>query len=155
SRAQLIRQLRCPAGTSQTIPRAPDAEAYPLSLSQERFWFLQQLEPDNAAYNLPMAVRIRGHLSPSRLESSLTRVVERHAALRTTFHESDGQVLQKISPATSIPLPVVDLSPSDVPLEAAYERVARLAAEPFRLDAAPPLRTLLVRIGADDHVLAF
>lgn len=153
-RAQLIRQLRKPSELSQSIPRAAEADAYPLSLSQERLWFLQQLEPESPAYNLVLAVRIRGALNADRLESSLARVVERHTVLRTTFHESNGQALQRISPATPPSLPFLDLSQHDIPLQKARERIVLLASEPFRLDAAPPLRSLLVRVGEDDHVLA-
>ncbi|MFD0500343.1 condensation domain-containing protein [Streptomyces rhizosphaericus] len=68
------------------------------SFAQQRLWFLDQLEPGNASYNLPFAVRVRGRLDISHLSRALSLVVARHEALRTTFGEAGGQPVQRIEP---------------------------------------------------------
>jgi acyl carrier protein len=45
----------------------------PLSFAQERFWFLDQLTPGTAAYNVPLALRIEGQLDVRALERASTR----------------------------------------------------------------------------------
>ena len=73
-RALLQQALRGRAGAAPSIPRrAPDAGDAPLSFAQERIWFLDQLEPGSAAYNLPSAVRIHGPLDAAVLERALGR----------------------------------------------------------------------------------
>jgi len=101
------------------LPRAaPPIEPMPdgdrqgrlsLSFAQERLWLLDQLQPGNAAYNIPIAVRLRGALDPRRLARCLDAVAARHESLRTTFHAVDGQPFQRIAPAVALRLPVVDL----------------------------------------------
>src|SRR4029077_19944789 len=76
------------ASAPQTLPplgRAPRDSSLALSFAQERLWFLDQLAPGSAAYNLPAAVRLRGDLSGAALAAALTEIVRRHEALRTTF----------------------------------------------------------------------
>ena len=82
----------------------------PLSFAQERLWFLDQLTPGTAAYNVPTAVRLQGRLDVAALERSLNEIVRRHEILRTTFVLQDEHPGQVIAPATPRPLPQVDLS---------------------------------------------
>ena len=65
----------------------------PASFAQQRLWFLEQLEPGNAAYNLASAFRIRGILDIDALARALQTIVQRHDSLRTTFTAVDGQVM--------------------------------------------------------------
>ncbi len=90
----------------QPVPRDG---AIPLSLAQERLWFLDQLEPGCAAYNIPAALRLEGPLNVVALEQSLREIVRRHEILRTTFPTEDGRSVQVIAPAQPWTLPVVDL----------------------------------------------
>ncbi|MET0395249.1 MAG: non-ribosomal peptide synthase/polyketide synthase, partial [Longimicrobiaceae bacterium] len=127
------------------------------SFAQQRLWVVDRLEPGSAAYNMPFALRLRGALDAAALRAGLDALVRRHETLRTTFAERDGAPVQVIHPATPVPLPVVDLRAlPDVEREAA---AGRLAAEeslrPFDLARGPLLRSTLLRLAADDHVLCF
>ena len=84
--------------------------ALPLSFAQERLWFLDQLEPGSAVYNIPVALRLGGALDVAALERALDEIVRRHEALRTTFAEVDGAPVQVIAPFGGFALPVEDLS---------------------------------------------
>src|SRR5439155_25961574 len=81
----------------------------PLSYAQQRLWFLEQLEPSRAVYNLPLAWRFSGDLNVPALEQSLDEMVRRHEILRTTFPSVDGQPGQVITPDLALPLPMADL----------------------------------------------
>src|SRR5215475_5030042 len=82
----------------------------PLSFSQQRLWFLNQLEPGSAFYNVPIAGRLLGRLDISALERALTEIVRRHEVIRTTFADLDGRSVQIIRPPYSVKLFVNNLS---------------------------------------------
>ncbi|WP_349345022.1 non-ribosomal peptide synthetase [Streptomyces rapamycinicus] len=124
------------------------------SFAQQRLWFLDQLEPGNASYNLPFAVRVRGRLDISHLSRALSLVVARHEALRTTFGETGGQPVQRIEPPAPVP---VRLEPVPGGSEERLAEVRRLAGaeitEPFDLSTGPLLRAKALRLDEQDHVL--
>ena len=120
----------------------------PLSFSQERLWFLDQLDPGSAAYNIPAAVELAGPLDAEVLREALGEVVRRHEALRTTFPSHGGEPYQAIAPAAPLQLPVVDVDAA-----AAADFARREAVQPFDLAAGPLLRATLLRLGAERHVL--
>ncbi len=127
----------------------------PLSFAQQRLWFLEQLEPGNVAYNIPLAVRLRGRLDVNALRASLQEIVRRHEALRTRFTRVGDQPAQVITPELSLAVTVDDLR--DLP-EAEREPEARRrvladAQQPFDLTRAPLLRVRLLRLDDEDHVL--
>jgi acyl carrier protein len=136
----------------------------PLSFTQQRLWFLQQLSPDSDFYNVSTAFRIRGLLDPDALRRAVTEVVARHESLRTTFPvTAAGTPVQVIQPARLVSLPVMDLTVSSdgstdpvVQAEVA-ERARRIASElvraPFDLATQPGLRATLLRLGELDHML--
>ncbi len=100
-RALLERQLRergVNALVPQTIARRGADEPCPLSIDQERLWFISCLEPDSPAYNLTTAVRVSGRLKKSVLRRSFDEVIKRHEILRTTFPARDGEPYQRIAP---------------------------------------------------------
>src|SRR3954453_19996919 len=74
----------------------PAGEPVPLSFTQQRLWFLAQLDGSSAAYNIPIAVRLRGHLDRAALVRALEAVVGRHEALRPRFVDHDGVPYQHI-----------------------------------------------------------
>src|SRR5579862_1836660 len=88
-----------------SIPRRPGNAEIPLSFAQQRLWFLDQLDPGNAVYNMPVALRLSGELQLSALERSLNELLKRHEVLRATFVSQDGRPVQRISPALGIDLP--------------------------------------------------
>ena len=78
--------------------RALETHSSPLTFSQQRLWFAEQLDPGTPTYNIPFVVEMRGELDVAALERSLEELVARHETLRTTFQSVDGQPLQVIAP---------------------------------------------------------
>ena len=154
-RILLAMELSKQAAPRPRIERTPRAELLPASFAQERLWFLEQRDPGTLAYLMPIAVRLRGALDVPGLTDSLTAVVARHEALRTTFTDIGGVAYQRIGSPAPVPLPVSDLS-SLSPEAAEAELAAAQRAEtttPFELATGPLLRARLLRIAPDDHLL--
>ncbi|HVR95722.1 MAG TPA: non-ribosomal peptide synthase/polyketide synthase, partial [Thermoanaerobaculia bacterium] len=140
------------SGEGQAPPIVPvlrDGDL-PLSFAQQRLWFLDQLEPGNPAYNIPLAVRLTGELPVDRLRGVFAEVVRRHESLRTTFASRDGRAVQVISPPR-VELPVLDLS--QVPESEALRLARDEARRPFDLQRGPLLRLALVRLSEKEHLL--
>jgi len=131
-------------------------EKLPLSFSQQRLWFLQQLAPSSPEYNISAAVRLTGSLDIGALKQSLQAIFRRHEVLRTRFTEVDGQPVQVIEPADKqdLPLRIIDLS--EVPTSEREEKAQWIAKEdalqPFDLTQSPLLRLTLVRLDTQAHL---
>ncbi|TWF97087.1 amino acid adenylation domain-containing protein [Kitasatospora viridis] len=139
------------------LRRRPDGGPAPLSVDQQRLWFLDQLHPGSADYNVPMSLWLHGPLDPGALRSALAEVVRRHEVLRTRFVlDEDRLPVQLVEPGGEFELPEEDLSalPADRARAAAEESAAREARLPFRLDRGPLIRARLLRVGADEHLLS-
>jgi amino acid adenylation domain-containing protein len=133
------------------IVRAPRDRPLPLSFAQQRLWFLDQMEPGGTAYNIPFAVRLDGPLRIGLLREVFAEIVRRHEALRTRFDPRSGDPVQVIDPPAPLALPVVDLTLAP---EAEAGRLASiLGALPFDLARGPLLRTALLRLASDRHLL--
>ena len=135
---------------AQPIERVDRDGPLALSFAQQRLWFLDQLEPGNAAYHVPILIRLTGPLNASTLEHSIREVVNRHESLRTRFKNGPVQV---ISPPGSWRLDMVDFSDVDEPEHEALRRAKVEATLPFDLSNGPLLRATLWRVGADEHIL--
>ena len=139
------------------LPLAPEERrsGLPLSFSQQRLWFLDQLAPGSPVYNIPAAVRLSGEVDAARLTRIFAAVVRRHEALRTTFAAREGRPVQVIAGELALEIPLLDLS--GLPAEGKEERARALAADeaarPFDLERGPLLRLLLVRLGSREHLL--
>jgi amino acid adenylation domain-containing protein/FkbM family methyltransferase len=129
----------------------------PLSYAQQRLWFLQQLEPESPAYNLPGALRLSGPLDVRALAGALSAIVRRHEALRTSFLSQAGEPVQVVQPPRRLRLPIADLSA--LPRAIAGAAVARLEREearrPFDLAGGRLIRLVLLRLDAGEHALLF
>ncbi len=127
----------------------------PLSFAQQRLWFMNQLAPDSAFYNVPAAPRFLGPLNMEALRSSLNHIVERHETLRTTFREENGIPVQVIHDSSVIELPLVDLRdrPSDEREREAKRLASQEVQELFDLKTGPLLRARLICLKDHDHVL--
>lgn len=136
----------------QPVPRIGPV---PLSFAQQRLWVLAQLEPDSAAYNIPIALRVTGSLDVAALERSFNEVVRRHEALRTTFQSLNGVPAQVIAPPSAWSVPLIDLQhlPADGRDQAAIRLAVVEAQRPFDLRYGPLLRVSLIRLGPTEHVL--
>lgn len=132
-------------------------ELFPATPNQEALWIFQDLNPDSAAYNLAFALDLRGPLDIGTLERTVEGLLHRHEALRTTFRMSDGGLHQAVHAPAPFTLPVTDLT--TIAAAERAERVAALsraeAARPFQLDATPPVRLGLLRLGEEEHRLLF
>ncbi|MFC6081925.1 amino acid adenylation domain-containing protein [Sphaerisporangium aureirubrum] len=133
----------------------PAGVAPPLSFAQERLWFLQRFDPDDASYNMYLVLRLRGPLDIRALGDALDAVVARHESLRTSFPDIDGAPIAVIDPPGPVRIDRIDLTGAADPEEEARRLVAVRVNAPFDLAAAPPLRAGLLTLGRDDHVLCF
>ncbi|MCM3804719.1 non-ribosomal peptide synthase/polyketide synthase [Streptomyces sp. DR7-3] len=135
------------------VPR--DGEL-PLSYPQQRLWFLDSFAPDSAEYITPLALRMRGALDVDALGAALTALVARHESLRTTFDAVDGRGVQIVHDPWEIRLDPYDLShlPTDEREMELAELLEYERARPFDLRRGPLLRTGLVRLGAQEHILS-
>ena len=126
----------------------------PLSFAQQRLWFLDQLEPDNALFNIAWAFRLRGPLDMAALRASFQELVRRHEILRTSFSTQGDQPVQVITPHMVIDLPFSDLSSSPQAEEEAWRRMREEGSRPFDLSRGPLIRASLVRVAPEDHFLS-
>ena len=145
-----------PMPPADTISRrSREDTSFPLSFAQQRLWFLEQFEPGTPLYNIPLALRLSGHLNRRALRYALERIVARHEALRTTFVTIDGEARQRVTAPQPLPLPLIDLRV--LPQETRESAALRLASEeslrPFMLESEPPVRTQLLLLAEEHHIL--
>jgi amino acid adenylation domain-containing protein len=138
-----------------TITRRADRGSAQVSFAQQRLWFLDQLEPNRAAYNVPRAIRLTGALDVPALQRTLDEIVSRHEPFRTHFQSVDGTVRQIIRDDVKTQLVITDLS--ELQHDEREANVKQLAKEeatrPFDLALGPVMRTTLLRLGDAEHVL--
>ncbi len=142
------------------IQPAPRDGHPPLSFSQQRLWFLDQLEGGgNTAYNITLGLRLEGCLDVAALERTLAAIVARHESLRTVFGSEDGRPVQIIKPVARLTIPAIDLggfpgqdpmSPKDSPLRRLVLHEIKYV---FDLAKGPLFRAVLIRLAPEDHVL--
>ncbi len=132
-------------------------EKIPLSFSQQRLWFLNELKPNDPSYNITNAFIIKGSLDLSVLKESINEIIKRHEILRTVFVEELGKPYQKILDNLEIEIPVIDLS-----MLSAQERVDKAknlakneAQKPFNLKKGPLIRLLLIKTAEDEYITIF
>ncbi|GGG69762.1 non-ribosomal peptide synthetase [Paenibacillus radicis (ex Gao et al. 2016)] len=130
------------------ITRAADRPFYPLSLAQNRLFVLQQLYPGSTAYNLPLALNLRGELDQDRLRGAIQGLIDRHEPLRTSFEWIDGKPIQRVHDRVTFELSKhVLLDAADV------NTFARTVVRPFDLRKAPLVRAFLATDGESRHTL--
>jgi amino acid adenylation domain-containing protein len=126
-------------------------QSFPPSVDQTRLWFLWRLEPDSSDYNLSRALRIRDRLDVAALRFALDAIAARHEVLRTSLPERDGHPVQLVAAPVPVPLPVTDVGG----VGAARDAIAAEARRPFELTKGPLFRARLLRLGEQEHILAF
>ncbi|MEH1866379.1 MAG: amino acid adenylation domain-containing protein [Nostoc sp.] len=155
--AQVIGQLQhqdLELSAPPIFKRAENADL-PLSYAQQRLWFLDQLNPNSAFYNIPTALRLVGKINQTALQQSLVEIIHRHEALHTNFIAVDGKPTQIIQQQTNWTVSIVDLK--DLPLteqEIVTQQLAKQQAiQPFDLVKGALVRVTLVVLSETEHVL--
>jgi amino acid adenylation domain-containing protein len=135
--------------------KAARPERFPLSFAQQRLWFLHQLAPGSAAYNLYTGLSLRGELRGDVLAAALQEIVRRHKSLRTTFEDVDQQPVQVVSSAPAVTVPLTDLAalPEDLRRSEAERLAAQICQLPFDLGHGPLLRVHRLRLGDAETAL--
>jgi amino acid adenylation domain-containing protein len=137
--------------------RSRKEHQFPASFPQQRMWFLDQLTPENTAYNVPCAARIRGQLDLGLARRSVHEIARRHEALRTIFREVDGQPVQVVTSNVEPEITVVECEHLRGPQGEAGIRA--MAGEefgrPFNLRTGPLMRIKFLRLAPDEHILLF
>ncbi|GJH02718.1 MULTISPECIES: non-ribosomal peptide synthetase [Paraburkholderia] len=140
-------------------PEVKEATDLALSDAQRALWFLWRAQPESAAYNIPVALRLRGAVDATALENAFDHAARKHPALRARLVSAKGaaEPRQVIDAHRRVTLPVVDLHA----LASMDERIARAtqltdedALAPFDLAQAPLWRARLIRLDDEDHVLS-
>ncbi|WP_158617156.1 non-ribosomal peptide synthetase, partial [Corallococcus exercitus] len=152
--AQALGEVKVRTPLKPLVP-VPHDDGAPLTSSQERLWFLHQLDPSSSAYHCPGALRLTGALDVAALEWAFERIVQRHESLRTRLVSRDGRAVQLVEPTLAVPLTQVDLT--HVPVAAREEELSRRARaeaeRPFDLEQGPLVRLSLMRMAPEDHLL--
>jgi len=150
----MLRQKRRAAESARSIPRRSAGEEPTLSFGQRRLWFIEQLQPGSAAYNVPGAVRIRGRLDLPALAACLRAVGRRHETLRTSLRADGGEPRLVIAAEPNLRLATADLR--GVPAAGREVEARRLIGQcirqPFDLASDPLARTVLLRLGDEEHI---
>ena len=130
-------------------------QALPLSYAQQRLWFLDQLEPGSAFYNMPVSVELLGRLDLSALRQTFNALVERHESLRTVFTMDAGEAVQQIRNITDVPLPLVDLSGLAAPERLLQSQLLAQSesVKSFNLSTGPLLRVQVLKLEDERHHL--
>ncbi|NVJ03794.1 amino acid adenylation domain-containing protein [Myxococcus sp. AM001] len=155
--AEAIEAARGATAPEQELALRPGTHGsdVPLSFAQERLWFMEQLHPGTATYNIPVFYRITSPLDVGVLQRALDEVLRRHEALRATFAAGESGPVARITPSRAFPLSLIDLR--HLPAEARDTEVSRITAEqaqrPIDLLTGPLLQGTLLRVGEQDHHL--
>ncbi|HEY6332927.1 MAG TPA: amino acid adenylation domain-containing protein, partial [Blastocatellia bacterium] len=127
----------------------------PLSFAQERLWFLDQMEPDRAVYNMVVPVGLSGMLCLSSLQAALSELTRRHEIMRTTFEVPGSEPVQVIGPARPVVPQLIDISA--VPKHSIDDEIQRLGREglarPFNMERGPLMAVCLLRTAPEKHTL--
>ncbi|MEM8778723.1 MAG: amino acid adenylation domain-containing protein, partial [Cyanobacteria bacterium P01_G01_bin.49] len=146
------KNLRLP---QQTIPKRQDSQSLPLSLAQERLWFLHQLDPDSPAYNIAIAWQFTGTLDLRILEKSFQEIIRRHECLRTRFLSVQGNPVLEIDPSFILQIPKINLQ--GLPEKQRDQETQRLTTEAakqyFNLAEGPLLRVILLQISPQSSIV--
>ena len=157
--ASLAQQVENSLNSGQSIPvqpllPIPHSGNIPLSFAQARLWFLDQLQPNSAFYNIPTALRLSGQLNVTALESNINEIIRRHEALRTNFTTIEGQPIQVIASTLELKLLFVDLQ--NLPFDEREVEAQRLATneaqQPFDLEREPLVRVMVLQLGSSEYV---
>jgi amino acid adenylation domain-containing protein len=160
--AEMAERLEVETGRSdgshiRAIKRADRGSELPLSFAQQRLWFLTQLDPTSAFYNIPVAVKLSGRLKVEALRRAVDELINRHEALRTVFISRQGRPIQMIKEPAPALLRMGDISQlsRDRQIAEVEEQLREEADTPFDLIEGPLVRGRLLKVSEEEHVLMF
>jgi tyrocidine synthetase-3 len=138
-----------------TIPRTGKQENIPLSFSQERLWFLQQLDQESRAYHVPRALGIRGQLDIILFERTFTEIIRRHEILRTVFITADGRPSQRVMAPFAFKIPVIDWSglTEEEQRRSLEAFIVEEGRREFDFEQGPMLRVTVLKLKDADHIV--
>jgi amino acid adenylation domain-containing protein/non-ribosomal peptide synthase protein (TIGR01720 family) len=151
-----LKGLGRPVSPRPRIVRRGGGNVHPMSYAQERLWFLDQMEPGNPFYNIPVACLVSARLDIPTLQRALEEVVRRHEAVRTVFRLIDGKPMQVVMPPHAMPIPVEDLrgpGGEDAPEAYVRAKASEEGGRPFDMADGPLFRARLFRISDADYAL--
>ncbi|MFD6454316.1 amino acid adenylation domain-containing protein, partial [Nocardia sp. NPDC060220] len=140
------------AGGRRALVAGPRPDQVPLSLAQQRMWFLNQFDTASSVNNIPVAVRLSGALDVAALQLAVADVLARHETLRTVYPSTDGTPHQVILPVEGN---VPDLTPETVAPEQVRDKIAELITTGFDVIDEVPLRAKLMQVADEEFVLVF
>ncbi|MGN6279842.1 MAG: non-ribosomal peptide synthetase [Sphingomonas sp.] len=136
------------------VPRDP-ARVLPLTREQNQLWLHAQMAPEMPLYNESITIHRYGAYDHRALEMALTEIVRRHEIWRTSFHDDDGNVTQRIAPPFEVKLPLLDIT--DMPADEREAEAHRLATAdakaPIDFTRAPMFRARVIKVSDDEHRL--
>jgi len=155
----IIEQAQSSQSLSPTIRSEITSSEHPvLSFAQQRQWLIHQLNPKSPAYNIPIAIRLTGNLSIKGLEQSIAQIIDRHETLRTIYPSAEGKPVPVVLPPQgAFALATVDLSQLDAKAQRAEvaQAIRQQVQQPFNLEKGPLLRSRLLKLNEQEHILLF
>ena len=141
-------------GKESGVPTCDGVLHHALSFSQERLWFLEQMQPGSALNHISLAITLTGPFDRDGFARVLEEIVSRHDMLRTSFSTDDGRAYQSVG--SRVVVPILHHSLRDVHVSSIEDEIRRWIREetlvPFDLGTAPLLRVLVLERREDDHV---
>ncbi|WP_433731580.1 amino acid adenylation domain-containing protein [Nocardia sp. CA-129566] len=150
--ARLAARAESQADTGRVALTAqPRPRRIPLSFAQQRMWFLNRLEPDSAAYSIPIVLRLSGKLNLDALRAAVEDVLNRHEVLRTVYPYAEGEPAQVVLPVAEAIAPIVATSVTESELA---ESLSAFVSTVFDVTVEAPVRVRLFELGPNEWVLA-
>ena len=138
-----------------TIGRQQRPARIPLSFSQQRLWFLQEMQPETAVYNIPFAIEINGLLDLSAFRKSFAEIVSRHEILRTNFVTEAGEPAQIITDSRQLEIIEIDLREQPDAENQVRLAAREDAARPFDVTRDSLLRVAVYRVDIERFIVLF
>jgi len=127
-----------------------DVYVFPTTYPQRQIWFLNQLDQDSPAYNIPFAYDIEGNLDVSAIHNAINEIISRHETFRTTFVDSENGLIQVVAPELELELPILDELSSE---ENIMEYINKESVRPFDLTKGPLIRANIIKRSETSYIL--
>lgn len=145
---QLVLSLKRVEDNFKLLP-AIKKEYYNCSSAQKRMYIVQTLNKNDLSYNIIEAYEISGYIELKQIQTVLNDIVERHEVLRTTFHQINNDIFQKIHEDVTVEVEYYDVTSKNV------NQLIHEFNVPFLLSSFPLLKCGLVKVDENKHVLVF